>query len=83
MKTIITRHGIELYADELLKMAQENIYIVKYRRIYQVKYSENAGFSTNEIYRYRGKVPLTKKGRYHRMKYKQINNLLGFELLAA
>lgn len=74
-------NGIEFEDGEVLKAAQEGLYIVKYRTIFQPRYSENAGERIEKIYSYKGKLPLTKRGRFHMMKKEQVNSLLGFELL--
>ena len=78
-----TLHGIDFKDGELLKAAQDGLYIVKYRTILQPKYSENTGEGLQKIYSYKGKLPLTKRGRFHTMKKEEVNSLLGFELLIA
>jgi hypothetical protein len=61
----------------------DNHYIVKYKSIYQVFYSVNAGFYANEIYYNHSDNNLgyTLKGRHIFTDSNFINKLVGFELL--
>ena len=77
MKTL---HGIDFKDGEIMEMAQNQDLIVKYRTIYAARYSENAGERLEKVYYYRGKLPLTKRGRFHVMGIKDVNRLLGFEI---
>ena len=60
-----------------------NQYIIKYKSIYQVFYSVNAGFYTNEIYyNYNAlDVGYTLKGRHIWADHDFVNKLVGFELV--
>ena len=60
-----------------------NHYIVKYKSIYQIFYSENAGFYANEIYynHNNNAVGYTLSGRHIWADSDFINKLVGFELL--
>lgn len=58
-------------------------YIIRYKTIYQLFYSENVGLYSQKIY-YKGKsesLGLTRKGRHVFTNAKYINDLLGFKLL--
>ena len=81
METIIKSNGIEFYKQELEKLAFDGKYIVKFRTVYHATYSKNAGARLEKIYRYKGELPLTKRGRYHVMDFLAVNKLVGFELL--
>jgi len=81
MNEIITTQGIEFIKSELMTLAMDNQYVVKYNTVYLAVYTKNAGARLEKVYRSRGDLPLTKRGRYHTMDYKRVNKLLGFELL--
>jgi len=81
MEKIITTQGIEFKERELMDLAMDNQYIVKYNTVYLAVYTKNAGARLEKVYRYRGDTQLTKRGRFHVMGYERVNDLLGFELL--
>ena len=78
--------GIEFFGAELEELMQSNErYIIKYRSIYYLSpanYKDNGKpkFKVEEVYKHTGILPLTKRGRFHTMNYKQVNNLIGQEL---
>ena len=75
--------GIEFRDGELLELALEGKYIVKYNTIFLARYSQNAGARLEKVWRNYGDLPLTKRGRFHVMDFQQVNSLVGFELLVA
>ena len=77
MKTV---DGMEFKDGEIMRIAQSQKLVVKYRTIYAARYSENFGERLEKVYRYHGKLPLTKRGRFHVMSIKEVNKLLGFEI---
>ena len=81
--TIIKTQGIEFEESELMEHAISGKYIVKYNTVYQARYTENTGPSLRKVYKSRLDRPLAKRGRYHVMRYKEVNALLGFKLLVA
>jgi hypothetical protein len=81
---IIKIAGINLDAEEVKKefFNKDNQYIVRYKTIYQVFYSQNAGFYSNAIYyNHSNDVGYTLKGRFIWADATFINKLVGFELL--
>ena len=70
---------IEIHPAELEWLYNHHYYILKYRDIYQIYHSQNGGFYAYPIYK-AGK-PLTKRGRWSHSRAKEINSVLGFELL--
>ena len=55
-------------------------YIVAYRTVYQPHYSINAGYYAIPIH-YSVNGNLTQRGRFHHLDHKEVNHLLGFELV--
>lgn len=59
-------------------------YIVRGWSVYQIYYGVNSGYYSHKIYtKARPSIPLTNKGYWHAMNAKEVNHLLGFELLNA
>ena len=81
---IIKVAGLKMEVKEAKKefFENNNHYIIRYKTIYQVFYSVNAGFYANEIY-YNSDagVGYTLKGRYIWSDASFINRLAGFKLL--
>ena len=75
--------NVEFRIEELqdLYFNQDKKFIVKHNAIFQIHYSENAGFSAIKIYKYSGNLPLVKRGRFILVNAKKVNDLLGKELL--
>ena len=82
---IIKLNGIEFYKKELenLYFNEGKKFIIKYKTIYQLKYSENGGFSTLKIYQNNNKNDLgyTRRGRFIVSKADLVNRLLERELV--
>ena len=81
---IVKVANIKYTFKELKKIYFEdnNQYIVKYKSIYQIFYSQNAGFYANEIYyNHKNDVGYTLKGRHIFSDANFINKLVGFQLL--
>lgn len=69
------------YSLGIEKAYKENKYIVNYYTVYQPFYSVNAGYYALPVYKsHEGN--LTLRGRYFHKTAKDVNRLIGFELLA-
>ena len=75
---------VELSLDEVQEFVDaKRVYIVAYRDIYFIDWSNNAGrYYARKIYTKITDLPLTKRGRFYAYPAKWVNDLLGFELLA-
>ena len=71
--------SIEIHPAELEWLYNHDYYILKYREIYQIHYSQNAGYYASLIYK--ADNPLTKRGRWNHARAETINSMLGFNLL--
>ena len=71
--------SIEIHPAELEWLYNHDYYILKYREIYQIHYSRNAGYYASLIYK--AARPLTKRGRWDHARAEDINDMLGFDLL--
>ena len=75
---------VQLYESEIRQIwdrytaKQQHLFIVTYRRIYQVFYSVNAGFYGQEVYRITS-GNFAKRGRFHCLNGKEVNDLIGFK----
>ncbi len=81
---IIKLAGIKHTFEEVKKeyFNNNNKYIINYKTIYQVFYSQNAGFYAQQIYyNNKNEVGYTLKGRFIWADEKFTNRLVGFELL--
>lgn len=59
------------------------IYIIAYRTIWQLRYSQNAGWYGQKVYyhdKYYNYLPLTRAGRFVAYNAKMANKLIGREL---
>lgn len=71
---VIQRHEVvkigrvELFPEEAQEAYERGLYIVAFRRVYQVYYSPAA-------------MPLTRRGRYIAISGPEVNRLIGHELL--
>ena len=77
--------NVDLYLQEITEYLEAGkIFIVQYRKIYQIKHVNYKP----EFIPYCGQListfqkPLTKRGHFYAMTAKEVNNLVGFELLA-
>lgn len=62
--TVLKVAGVDFYLKDIIKHYNDNkIYIIKSHAIYQVFYSENAGFYSNKVYTTKEK--LVGIGRHH------------------
>lgn len=81
MNKTIKFKGLEYTEDNLIKIIVNKKYLIKYKSIYQISYSTNAGFQFLLIYKNNSRIPLTKRGRHIFADAKQVNELLGISLL--
>ena len=75
---------VELSREEVQEFVNaKRVYIVAYRDIYFIDWSNNAGrYYARKIYTKYGDLPLTKRGRFYVYPAKWVNDLLDFQLLA-
>ena len=75
--------GIGFTENDLKRLYVNNKYIIKYRKVYQINYSKNAGYYLQLIYKQPKNeyLPLTKRGRHLALKANELNDLVGFELV--
>lgn len=77
---IIRIGTVECLPEEAAAAYERGLYIVAYRRIYQVNYSAAQGrYYGQEVYY--SAEPLTRRGRFFRMTGEAVNHLIGHELL--
>lgn len=80
---IIKIGRIELTETEAQRIYESGRkYLVTSTRIYEVRYSVNAGYYGTQIY-YDGKTRFCKPGRFYKFSASEVNNILGFTLLVA
>lgn len=71
--------GVELTEKEVAKIYESNKYIVSYSGVYQICYSNaQQRYTYIHIIRYKG---IVSRGRFHVLTGKQINDILGKEIL--
>lgn len=75
---------VELSHEEIQELVDAGrVYIVAYRDIYFIDWSNNAGrYYARKIYTKITDLPLTKRGRFYAYPAKWVNDLLDFDLLA-
>lgn len=76
--------NIELYDQEIKEYLLKGCkYIVTYKKVYQIKqFNCKPGFVPfHGLLVFNSLDPLTRRGRYYAMTAKQVNNLIGIELL--
>lgn len=75
--------NVELSEQEASKIvSSDRHYIVTYSKIYDLRYSHNAGFHYLTVYSCPVKGEhLTRRGRFYLYDAKEVNHLLGFNLL--
>ena len=80
----------ELTDQEMTQIAfSDTPYIVSYNDVYFMRWSKGAGASMEFVYKHNPRqcstrakgLPLTRRGRFHKMNFKEVNKLIGFELL--
>lgn len=77
---IIRIGSVELTPEEAAAAHERELYIVAFRRVYQVNYSAAQGrYYGQEVYY--SADPLTRRGRFFRMTGEAVNRLIGHELL--
>ena len=79
----VTRQSITVpaeYLDDLCDLYDRNAYIVKYRTIYEARRTAQGNATLAEVYRKANGIPLTKRGRWHCMSAKDVNELIGYKL---
>lgn len=75
---------VELIREEVQEFVDAGrVYIVAYSDIYFIDWCNNMGrYYARKIYTKITDLPLTKRGRFYAYTAKDVNNLLGFDLLA-
>lgn len=81
--TVVKIAGIGFLPEEAEMMYQKNLYIVTYRKIFAVCYSQaQRQYYSHCVYTEPNKgIGLTGRGRYYIYTAKEVNRLLGCELL--
>ena len=69
----------EKTSRDIEKAYENKKYIVTYKSVYQPFYSVNAGYYANKVYTSKGNM--TRAGRFFHMTGKEVNHLIGIELL--
>jgi len=75
---IIKIGNVELLKDEAKQIYENKKYVVSYIGVYQIFYSQNAGFYGQKIIDIKG---IAKRGRFHIMDSKSINPILEKKIL--
>jgi len=86
MKTYetIKTAGIEFCPAELQSAIDDGReWLAKGRTLYFVSHSRNAGFAARPVYKERGSLPLTSRGRFALLNAAAANSLVGFDLCLA
>lgn len=85
---VIQRHEVvkigrvELFPEEAQEAYERGLYIVAFRRVYQVNYSAAQRFYYgHQVYYSPAAMPLTRRGRYIAISGPEVNRLIGHELL--
>lgn len=78
MNKVVKIGRVELTENEVKKLYEEGKYICNYSGVWQIFYNENAGFSGQLIIHYKG---LASRGRFYALTAKEINNVIGKEIL--
>ena len=79
---IVKIGNVELLPQEAAEVYERGLYIVAFRRVYQVNYSAAQGrYYGQEVYYSADSLPLTRRGRYVSMTAAEVNRLIGHELL--
>lgn len=85
---VIQRHEVvkigrvELFPEEAQEAYERGLYIVAFRRVYQVNYSAAQRFYYGQqVYYSPAAMPLTRRGRNIAISGPEVNRLIGHELL--
>lgn len=85
---VIQRHevvkigNVELFPEEAQEAYERGIYIVAYRRVYQINYSAaQRRYYGHQVYYSADACPLTRRGRYIAISGAEVNRLIGHDLL--
>lgn len=78
MDRIVKIGRVELTENDVKKLYEGHKYICTYGGIWQIFYSENAGFSGQLIVHYKG---LSSRGRFYALTAREINHVIGKEIL--
>ena len=79
---IVKIGNVELLPQEAAEVYERGLYIVAFRRVYQVNYSAAQGrYYGQEVYYSAAPLPLTRRGRYVSMTAAEVNRLISHELL--
>ena len=74
--------NVDLFPEEAAEAYERGLYIVAFRRVYQVNYSAAQGrYYGQEVYYSADSLPLTRRGRYFSMSAAEVNRLIGHELM--
>lgn len=79
---IINICGVELYGLELERMWEQGLrYLIRYRDIIEINFCPNLrGNFYGKVIR-KLESPYTKRGRYYKFTAKEVNKVLGYQLL--
>jgi len=73
--------GIEFRPAEIRAAIDDGReWLAKGRTLYFVSHSRNAGFAARPVYKERGSLPLTSRGRFALLNAAAANSLMGFDL---
>lgn len=73
--------NVDLFPEEAAEAYERGLYIVAFRRVYQVNYSAAQGrYYGQQVYYSAASLPLTRRGRYFSMSATEVNCLIGHEL---
>ena len=74
--------SVELFQDEAAEAYARGLYIVAFRRVYQVCYSAAQGrYYGLQVFYSTAAAPLTRRGRYIKATAAEVNRLAGHDLL--
>lgn len=77
---IVKIGNVEFLPQEAAEMYEKGLFVVAFRRVYQVNYSAAQNrYYGQEVYC--SAEPLTRRGRFFRMTGAAVNHLIGYELL--
>ena len=79
MESIVRIGSVELTEQEAYELYERKIYIVAYSRIYQLHYSQaQKRVYGQEIFYQKG---LARRGRFHKLTGRDVNHLVGYQLV--
>ena len=80
MKNVVKLGPVEMYEHEAAAAYAAGKYLVTYKTVYQIHFSQAQGWHYATPV-YSSTVPLAKRGRFHLLTGKEINTLIGHDLL--